>query len=220
MKKLVVISFLALWTASCKKNSSNNNSNTPADTTPPVISLNGNTNDTVSLNTSYTNPGATANDNVDGNVSANVTVTGAVNKDLVGEYRLYYNVKDAAGNSAAQVTRYVYVANDADYLDGVYNAVANCGASSTSPSTTQVTASNTLNNQISFNIPGNYSGISPVMMVNASAINITPQSNGSSSISGSGTIASNKKSFTLTYTATSSSGTFGTWNCSTVYTKQ
>lgn len=39
------------------------------DTTPPVISLIGNTIETVEVNTTYTDAGATAIDNFDGNVT-------------------------------------------------------------------------------------------------------------------------------------------------------
>jgi hypothetical protein len=219
MKKLFALPILFLFVISCKKTSSTNTTTTPSpDTTAPVITLVGSVNDTVSLNSTYTNPGATAIDNVDGNISANVVVSGTINKDLVGEYRLYYNVKDAAGNSAVQLTRYVYVANDADYLEGNYSAANNCGASGTASYTTALLASTTVNNKISFGIQGNNSGITPVIMVNANAINIAQQTNGANSVSGTGTIAANKKSFTLSHTSVGVST--GTWACTTNYTKQ
>ncbi|GAA5494046.1 hypothetical protein Rhal01_00202 [Rubritalea halochordaticola] len=96
------------------KDSSNNNATTVIrvvtvrDTTPPVISRIGAATLTVEAGSSYTDQGATATDSVDGNVS--VTVGGdTVNTSVPGEYTITYNAKDAANNSAVQVTRVVTV---------------------------------------------------------------------------------------------------------------
>jgi len=221
MKNLFIVASLSILITSCTKNSNNSPTPTPvADATPPVLTLNGSTNDTISLNSTYADPGAAAMDNVDGNISSQIVVTGTINKDLVGEYRLYYNVKDAAGNAAVQLTRYVYVENDADYLVGTYMATPNCGASPTTNGTVTLTTSNTLNNKVSFGILNNVSYISPNIMVSGSAISIPMQNSGSNSIVGNGTIASNKLSFSLTYTAVGNAPTFGTWNCTSNYVKQ
>ena len=54
--------------------------------------------------------GASATDNIDGNISANIVVGGdTVNTNLAGTYIVTYNVSDAAGNAASQVTRTVNV---------------------------------------------------------------------------------------------------------------
>ncbi|EGW53319.1 beta strand repeat-containing protein [Candidatus Endoriftia persephonae] len=79
------------------------------DSIPPVITLNGASPQTVSVGTSYSDPGATANDDRDGDISANISVSGSVNSSLVGSYSLSYNVSDAAGNAATTVTRTVNV---------------------------------------------------------------------------------------------------------------
>jgi len=220
MKKLITVASLSFLIASCSKNSSNTPVTTSPDTTPPALTLNGGVNDTVSLNSVYVDPGSTAVDAVDGNISAHIAVTGTINKDLVGEYRLYYNVKDAAGNAAAQLTRYVYVANDADYLVGTYNAVQNCGASGTGNSTVTLSASTSVNNKISFGIPGNVALFAPNILVSGSSISAPMQTSGPASFSGSGTIASNKKSFSFGFTAVSGNTFQGTWSCTNNYTKQ
>ncbi|MCI4429827.1 MAG: DUF5011 domain-containing protein, partial [Burkholderiales bacterium] len=80
-----------------------------ADTTPPVITLNGSASMTVTIGSSFSDPGATATDNIDGNVSVNVT--GSVNLSVVGIYTLQYNARDLAGNDATTVTRTVNVIN-------------------------------------------------------------------------------------------------------------
>ena len=82
-----------------------------ADTTIPVISLVGSTPTNHQQGTVYTDAGATASDNTDGNITANIAVTGSVNENLAGSYTLTYNVSDAAGNAAVTVTRTVNVAD-------------------------------------------------------------------------------------------------------------
>jgi hypothetical protein len=190
------------------------------DNIAPVINLTGNTDHTITLNTAYVEPGVIATDNVDGNISSAVTVTGTINKDLVGEYRLYYNVKDAAGNKAVQVTRYVHVVNSSDELVGVYLTTPNCGATPTGPGSSTLSASATVNNDISFNIPGNVSGIIPVIKVSGNALSIPLNTSATGTILGNGTIATDKKSFVLTYTAISSNSSLGTRECTTTFNKQ
>ncbi len=80
-----------------------------ADATAPVITLNGASTINLTVGDSFTDPGATATDNVDGNISANIVVTGSVNTSVAGTYTLNYNVSDAAGNAATQVSRTVNV---------------------------------------------------------------------------------------------------------------
>jgi hypothetical protein len=81
----------------------------PADTTAPVITLLGSASVTVSAGASYTDAGATATDNVDGDITSKIVRTGSVNTALPGTYTLTYNVKDAAGNAAASKTRTVTI---------------------------------------------------------------------------------------------------------------
>jgi predicted outer membrane repeat protein len=80
---------------------------TVKDTTPPVITLNGSNPMTVPQGSVFTDPGATAVDNVDGNLP--VTVSGSVNTAIPGSYTLTYSAQDSAGNKAT-MTRTVNVA--------------------------------------------------------------------------------------------------------------
>ncbi|GIO13235.1 hypothetical protein J19TS2_27900 [Cohnella xylanilytica] len=75
----------------------------------PAIYLNGPNPMTVEANSPFVDPGATAQDVQDGDLSASITVTGTVDTSTLGTYTLAYNVSDAAGNAAATVTRTVYV---------------------------------------------------------------------------------------------------------------
>lgn len=82
---------------------------TNPDTTPPVISLLGSPSVTIERTSVYTDAGATASDNIDGNISSNVVLSGTVTASSVGTYLLSYNVSDIAGNEASPVTRTVLV---------------------------------------------------------------------------------------------------------------
>ncbi len=79
------------------------------DIVPPVITLLGSTPVTVFVTTPYTDAGATASDNVDGDITANIVVTNPVDANVIGTYTVRYNVSDAAGNAATEVTRTVEV---------------------------------------------------------------------------------------------------------------
>lgn len=78
------------------------------DTTPPEITIRGNNPVEVVQGSAYNDAGATAMDNVDGNVTANIETTSNVNTDQVGTYTVTYRVRDASGNEAS-ATRTVRV---------------------------------------------------------------------------------------------------------------
>lgn len=77
------------------------------DTTAPVITLNGDATLNHEQGTTFTDPGATANDETDGSVA--VTVSGSVGSSA-GSYTLTYSATDSAGNSAS-LDRTVIVAD-------------------------------------------------------------------------------------------------------------
>ncbi len=85
--------------------------NVVADSTPPLITLLGNATVEIDCGTDYVDPGATANDNVDGDISGDILITGdTIQADSgPGEYTITYNVSDAAGNAAVEVVRTVTV---------------------------------------------------------------------------------------------------------------
>ncbi len=82
------------------------------DTIPPVITLEGGAEINVILDSEFTDPGAVAIDNVDGNISEQIIVDGVVDTTQVGEYTITYNVTDSSGNAAEQVTRTVIVSEE------------------------------------------------------------------------------------------------------------
>lgn len=101
----------------------------PGDTTLPVLTVIGDNPATVMQNTVYSDAGATATDNVDGNLTPSISVHNPVNTAVAGEYTVTYSVSDAAGNTASAtrsvnviasvpVTVYVDAAADPDSADG------------------------------------------------------------------------------------------------------
>ena len=77
------------------------------DTLVPVITLTGEETMTVECGGTLEDPGATAADECDGELT--VVVTDNVLTGTPGEYQLMYNAQDAAGNVAVSVTRTVYI---------------------------------------------------------------------------------------------------------------
>lgn len=77
------------------------------DTTTPTLALNGVPAMTIPLGSSWSDPGATANDACAGDLTDVIQVTGAVNRWVSGVYSLTYRVSD--GFNTATVTRTVTV---------------------------------------------------------------------------------------------------------------
>ncbi|MDQ3109505.1 MAG: DUF5011 domain-containing protein [Bacteroidota bacterium] len=166
-----VISF-----SSCKKD----------DTTAPSITVTGGNSQTASLNSSWSNPSATAADDVDGDLSTSITVGGdVVNTNLAGIYDVTYTVSDAAGNTSTETVT-VTVVNDAAFLAGVYSADDTCQQSWVSPYSMTWAASSTINNQLSINNLSNF----------GTSVNITV----------------NRVGNTLTFPAPQTIGTLGSFN--------
>ncbi len=82
----------------------------PTTNHPPVLTLVGAASMTVSQSaTPFSDPGATAMDTEEGNISGSIVRTGTVNMLVPGTYELTYAVTDSGGMSATPVTRTVTV---------------------------------------------------------------------------------------------------------------
>ena len=79
-----------------------------ADLNAPVITLKGEKSSYIKVGTAYAEPGFTASDNIDGDLTAKVQITGGVDTSKMGSNTIIYTVSDAFGNTAT-VTRTVYV---------------------------------------------------------------------------------------------------------------
>jgi uncharacterized protein (DUF1800 family) len=92
-----------------------------ADITPPVITITGDNPVNVVQNTTYTDAGATASDNNDGDITASIQINNSVDTNSVGTYSVTYDVSDIAGNKATQVRRTVNVISQYPYLPETIN---------------------------------------------------------------------------------------------------
>ena len=82
------------------------------DTILPVITLLGDNPVSIKVGSTYTDAGATASDNYDGDLTSSITTVNNVNLNTVGTYTVTYNVSDANSNSAQEVTRTVNVVSN------------------------------------------------------------------------------------------------------------
>ena len=79
------------------------------DTTAPVITLKGQASITIDAGAEYVDVGATAVDNIDGDLTSFIAVNNTVDTSKPGTYTVTYNVVDKADNAAAEVSRTVTV---------------------------------------------------------------------------------------------------------------
>lgn len=82
---------------------------TVSDLSAPEITLTGSSYITINLGEVFSDPGATAVDNVDGDISNDIQVSGSVDGNTIGEQILTYSVTDQAGNTSSFVTRTILV---------------------------------------------------------------------------------------------------------------
>ncbi|MDP3935358.1 MAG: DUF5011 domain-containing protein, partial [Candidatus Giovannonibacteria bacterium] len=91
-------------------NSSTNATNTPADTTPPTITILGNNPAVIDVGASYADPGVTISDNVDQNLGYAASLNGgpalsqgaglSLDTSTTTTHTILYTATDSAGNSA------------------------------------------------------------------------------------------------------------------------
>jgi hypothetical protein len=198
---IALIGFLAssLILTGCKK-----------DEEAPVITPKGGNTQTVVLNASLTDPGATADDNEDGDLTSSITsdYLTVVKKDLAGTYTVTYKCSDEAGNEGT-ATLSVTVKNDASAWAGDYAVTDVVGGATYNYSQT-VTASATVNNRITFNKFGNYANNTGIY-ANITGTNVDLPSQTAIAVGSgsaifdrtfSGTGSKNSAGFVLNYTET------------------
>lgn len=81
---------------------------TVVDTQVPSLVLDGSDKVSLTKGSKYTEPGFSATDNYDGDITSHVTVDGEVDVNKAGEYTLTYTVSDSSGNTST-LTRKVTV---------------------------------------------------------------------------------------------------------------
>ena len=193
------------------------------DTTPPVITLKGSKTMVDTLNKPFVDPGATAYDNTDGNISF-IDTMGTVDYNLVGSYVITYVASDASGNKMF-AKRTVNVINADDYLAAnysVYDSTYNANNSGTSNYAANITSSIDTNNVIAINNFGNFgSSIAITAKISGNSVIIKKQSPAGmatpAAIQGSGTYNPALGTLTINYTANYGGGNI--INGFAIYTK-
>jgi len=77
------------------------------DKTAPKISLKGENPKILNLNEKYIEEGASAKDNLDGDLTSKMKITGNVNTTKYGEYQIMYEVSDNSGNSNSKIRKII-----------------------------------------------------------------------------------------------------------------
>lgn len=72
------------------------------DASAPVITLKGSASMTLDVGESFTDPGATAKDDKDGDLTSKIKTSGKVDTSKAGTYTITYSVSDSAGNKTTK----------------------------------------------------------------------------------------------------------------------
>ncbi len=114
------------------------------DYTAPVVTLSGSNPQTVLLNGTYSEAGASAVDAIDGAVS--VSIVGTVDTGTLGTYPMDYVASDAAGNTATSTRTVNVVAACNDGFDNDEDGFTDFGGESSDPGCDSATDNNETNN--------------------------------------------------------------------------
>lgn len=202
MKKVTIMIAAAafiggvFFISSCKKD----------DTGNPVVTLKGNNPDRIAQYSAatYSDPGATATDDTDGNLTP--TVSGSVNMNSAGEYTLTYTATDGAGNKTDAVR--TVVVDGGMFLAGNYTTEDFTGSTSNGTYPEVISSSSTVNNKINFTKFAFYANGTVYATVSGTAITIpnqtvhcgTAPNDADRTFTGNGTFTNNFTTFTINYT--------------------
>ena len=190
------------------------------DSIPPIIYLIGNTSVNSPLGEMYIDSGATCQDNINGDISSNIIVTGVPDGSVVGKYLIEYNALDSAGNSAIPITRDVSISYTGEQMAGEYEVVEDCNGTNYNYNCSINSSSNSIFTLLYFNFADVFTDL-VYGFIDANEITIPlqyPVIGGTFSLEGIGTITINsegKKVMAISYTVITSETT----NCTMVATQ-
>ena len=186
----------------------------------PTISIIGASDTTISVGSSYNDPGATAA-NKDGS-SVTVSTTGQVNSATAGDYELTYSASNENGTATA--IRTVHVVIGQDNWTVTWDVTSNCGTSFPLAAAPSVTAGSTVNSLVidnMFNLVGGTANATingATITIPQQTINITV---GDVIFSGIGTMNDQGNILTITYTYENTTPLIGgSGTCVATYVKQ
>ena len=83
-------------------NASNTGGSNKNNDSEPTITLNGESHITLNVGDTYTEQGATAKDDKDGDISSKISISGSVNTSKAGKYTITYSVKNSNGKTVTK----------------------------------------------------------------------------------------------------------------------
>lgn len=86
----------------CNVHNAQNTGSTSHTNSEPVIILNGEAHITINVGETYTELGATAKDDKDGDISSKISISGSVNTSKAGKYTITYSVKNSNGKTVTK----------------------------------------------------------------------------------------------------------------------
>lgn len=173
---------------------------------PPVITLLGTNPMTITVGTNFVDPGATASDPEDGDITSKIVASSTVSTTTPGTYSITYNVKDSQGLAATQVTRTVIVTTISSCPAPVITSGLSASIKLGSAFSYTVTATNNSTSTLNLSITGLPTGLS--FASTTGIISGTPTQAGTFSIviTASTTCGTDSKTLSLAVTTGGSSG--------------
>jgi len=92
------------------------------DKEAPVITLNGNESISLPLGQAYNEPGYSASDNCDGDLTSEVKVTNNLDVNKAGNYEITYKVSDKSGNESTTLRKIKVYNNKVQIKQGTYKS--------------------------------------------------------------------------------------------------
>lgn len=210
---------------SAKKNTEE--TQTQKDTEKPVIELFGDKTITIKVGDTYKEPGAVATDNVDGDITKKIKITGKVDTKKEGEYVIKYTVSDKAGNKATVERKVIVEKKEEEPKEDKKDTPTDNNTNNDSNNNTDNNTNNNTNNDnnnyyrdtiapiMTFNISDAYQNICTGNSVNISANgpygyvardNVDGNITSRVSVTGDTGIINTPGVYNLYYTVTDSSG--------------
>jgi Domain of unknown function (DUF5011) len=188
----------------------------------PIISLIGSNPFQLEMLQTYSEPGATAEDNEDGDISSSINVDDSdIDNRLPDTYEVYYSVSDAAGNPADAIREVVVFATN-NALAKTYSVIDCCFTTSGVFVPPVYTYTQVLTSTgAATNVWNNFGGIAVSPAINTSingsgAITMSTQNiNSATTVSGTGVVVTT--GFRLDYTLNTTGGS--TSDCRAYYTR-
>ena len=200
------------------------------DTTAPVIKLIGSSVDVVPYKSvsAYVDPGVTATDETDGDITTNVVDSGSVDVNTIGTYYLKYSITDKAGNTSS--IKRVVIVDATSLFVGTFNHIDVINGITSPTLIDTLSASSTTRNKIIFKRFSGFSNAAIFATLQGTNVTIPSQTYycGDFPTDTVRTFASNSIASTFTVNGSSSSMIINyniiqgldTIICSSIYTKQ